>query len=157
MTVVALRDIEDSDLDALYEQQRDPASVWMAAFTADDPDDRTAFNAHMSRVRNSSDIVHRAITLDGRLVGTIARFVADGDLEITYWVDRAMWGHGIATRALDLLLASAPERPLRARAASDNVASLRVLEKAGFRVIGTEVSYANARHTEIEETILQLD
>ena len=42
-------------------------------------------------------------------------------------------------------------------AASDNVASLRVLAKAGFRVTGTETSYASARHTEIEETLLQLD
>jgi len=157
MTVVALRDIEDADLDALYEQQRDPTSVWMAAFTAEDPDDRAAFDAHMARVLGSTNVVNRAITLDGRLVGSIARFVADGDLEITYWVDRSVWGRGIATRALDLLLETATERPLRARAASDNVASLRVLEKAGFRVVGTEVSYANARHAAIEETILQLD
>jgi len=43
-----------------------------------------------------------------------------------------------------------------ARAASDNVRSLRVLQKAGFTPIGTEVSYANARRAEIEETILRL-
>jgi hypothetical protein len=47
-------------------------------------------------------------------------------------------------------------RPLFARAASDNLASLKVLQRAGFAIIGTEPSYANARHTEIEETILRL-
>jgi RimJ/RimL family protein N-acetyltransferase len=47
-------------------------------------------------------------------------------------------------------------RPLYARAASDNAGSLRVLEKTGFRIIGTEVSFAPARGAEIEETILQL-
>jgi RimJ/RimL family protein N-acetyltransferase len=47
-------------------------------------------------------------------------------------------------------------RPLYARAASDNAGSLRVLEKTGFRVIDTEVSFAPARGGEIEETILQL-
>jgi hypothetical protein len=31
-----------------------------------------------------------------------------------------------------------------------------VLRKAGFVPIGTEISYANARGTEIEETILRL-
>ena len=47
-------------------------------------------------------------------------------------------------------------RPLYARAASDNAGSLRVLEKTGFRIIGTEVSFAPARGADIEETILQL-
>ncbi|WP_204071487.1 hypothetical protein [Planotetraspora phitsanulokensis] len=44
-----------------------------------------------------------------------------------------------------------------ARAASDNVRSLKVLQKAGFAVIGTEISYADGRNKEIEETILRLD
>jgi hypothetical protein len=35
--VVALRPVEDSDLDALFSQMRDPASVLMAAFTTEDP------------------------------------------------------------------------------------------------------------------------
>ena len=43
-----------------------------------------------------------------------------------------------------------------AGAASDNAGSLRVLEKTGFRVIGTEAAFASARGHEIEETILQL-
>ena len=53
MSVVALRPIEDDDLDALFDQMRDPESVWMAAFTAKDPNDRGAFDAHMARVRGS--------------------------------------------------------------------------------------------------------
>jgi RimJ/RimL family protein N-acetyltransferase len=47
-------------------------------------------------------------------------------------------------------------RPVYARATSDNVGSLRVLQRAGFAIIGTKTSYANARGTEIEETILRL-
>jgi hypothetical protein len=41
---VALRPVDDSDLDVLFEQVRDPESVRMAAFTAADPDDRAAFD-----------------------------------------------------------------------------------------------------------------
>ena len=93
---------------------------------------------------------------DGRLVGTIASFVMDGDTEITYWIDRSVWGRGVASQALALLLDTVTVRPLYARAASDNAGSLRVLRKAGFTVIGTEISYANARGTEIEETIPRL-
>jgi len=71
-------------------------------------------------------------------------------------IDRSWWGQGIASRALALFLDTVPVRPLYARAASDNVGSLRVLQKAGFVAIGTEISYANARDVEIEETILRL-
>jgi len=154
---VALRSVYDSDLDALFEQMRDPESVWMAAFTAEDPDDRTAFDVHMAKVRMSPEGTMRAITADGRLVGSIASFVIDGATEIIYWIDRSFWGEGIAGQALALLLESVPVRPMFARAASDNTGSLKVLQKAGFTIIGTEISYANGRRAEIEETILRLD
>jgi RimJ/RimL family protein N-acetyltransferase len=157
MAVIALWPVEDADLDALFDQMRDPESVAMAAFTAEDPADRQAFDAHMARVRNSPGITHRAITCDGQLVGSIASFVSGDETEVTYWIDRSAWGRGIASRALELLLELVPVRPLHARAASDNVASLRVLRKAGFAIIGTETSYANARKREIEETILRLE
>jgi RimJ/RimL family protein N-acetyltransferase len=41
--------------------------------------------------------------------------------------------------------------------ASDNAGSLRVLEKSGFRAIGTNRDYASARDDIIEEAILRLD
>ncbi len=65
MAEVALRPVEDADLDALFDQQRDPESVRMAAFTAADPDDRGAFDAHMAKIRAASDVTLRAVTLDG--------------------------------------------------------------------------------------------
>jgi RimJ/RimL family protein N-acetyltransferase len=156
MTDVALRPIEDSDLDTLFALSRDPESVRMAAFTAADPDDRAAFDAHMAKIRARPDVTNRAVTADGRLVGTVAAFVIEGDTEVTYWIDRSYWGQGIAGRALALLLELVPVRPLFARAASDNVASLKVLQRAGFAVTGTDVGFANARQAEIEETILRL-
>ena len=157
MPIIALRPVEDDDLDALFDQGRDPEAVWMAAFTPEDPDDRHAFDAHMARVRRSPGITHRAITCDGHLVGSIASFVSGDQIEVTYWIDRPAWGRGIASQALELLLTLVPARPLHARAASDNIASLRVLQKAGFIIIGTENSYAPGRNRDIEETILRLE
>jgi inner membrane transporter RhtA len=156
MTEVALRPVEDADLDALFDQMRDPEAVRMAAFTPPDPDDRPAFDAHMARVRSSPDVTMRAVTCDGQLVGSVASFVFEGQTEVTYWIDRPAWGRGIASRALELLLKLVPDRPLHARAASDNLGSLRVLQKAGFTIIGTENSYAPGRKRDIEETILRL-
>lgn len=156
MADVALRPIDDRDLDALFDQQRDPESVQMAAFTARDPNDREAFDAHMSKVQAAPDGTLRAVIRGGRLVGSIASFGMDGATEVTYWIDRSAWGQGVASQALALFLDAVPARPLHARAASDNVGSLRVLQRAGFTIIGTAISYANARSTKIEETILRL-
>ncbi len=157
MPFIALRPVADSDLGPLFDQMRDPESVRMAAFTPDDPDDRTAFDAHMAKVRSQPDITMRAVTCDGRLVGSIAAFVLGGQTEVTYWIDRAAWGRGIASRALELLLDLVPARPLHARVASDNAASLRVLQKSGFKVTGTENSFARGRNGTIEELILRKD
>jgi RimJ/RimL family protein N-acetyltransferase len=152
----ALRPVEVSDFDAIFEQMRDPESVCMAAFTAEDPNDRAAFNAHMAKITSSSQNRLRAIICDSRLAGTIGSYISEGVTEVTYWIDRTYWGKGIATRALGLLLEEISLRPIRARVASDNAPSLRVLRKAGFHPIGTEVSFAPGRAAEIEETILEL-
>jgi RimJ/RimL family protein N-acetyltransferase len=154
---VALRPLEDRDLDAVFEHMRDPQAVHMAAFTAPDPDDRAAFDAHMAMVRAAPGITNRAVTCDGQLAGHVASFLVDGETQVTYWIGRQWWGQGVASRALELLLELVPVRPLHARASSDNAASLRVLAKAGFVPVGREISYAPARRAEIEETILRKD
>jgi RimJ/RimL family protein N-acetyltransferase len=153
---VALRPVRESDLDALFRQMSDPESVRMAAFTPEDPDNRQRFDAHMSQVLRSPENTLLAVTYEGDLVGSMGSYVVDGQTEITYWIDRVAWGRGIATRALALFVEMVRTRPLYARAASDNAGSLRVLQKTGFRIIDTEVSFAPARGTEIEETILRL-
>ena len=154
---VALRPVRESDMDALFGQMSDPVSVGMAAFTPEDPEDRQRFDARIMRSIESPETVLRGILWKGDVVGSVASFVVEGQTEVTYWIDRAAWGRGIASRALTLFLAEVRIRPLHARAASDNAGSLRVLEKAGFRIIGTEVSFAPARGAHIEETILRLD
>jgi RimJ/RimL family protein N-acetyltransferase len=154
---VSLRPVEDRDLEALFQQWIDPESIRMAAFTADDQTDRRAFLDRTSRLRADPSVSHLVIDVDGVAAGTIGRFRVDGQLEVTYWVDRAYWGKGVASTALQLLLAETPDRPVYARAASDNGGSLRVLEKAGFHRVGVDRGFAAGRGEEIEETILRLD
>ncbi|AGZ43716.1 GNAT family N-acetyltransferase [Actinoplanes friuliensis] len=157
MADIRLRPVRDEDLDTFYDQMRDPEAVQVAAFTAEDPDDRSEFDAHMARVLGRPDVTMRAITVDGVLAGHIASFEVGGDTEITYWLGREWWGRGIATHALGLLLELVTVRPITARAAGDNAGSLAVLRKTGFRPIGTEIAYATGRGKEIEETVLRLD
>jgi RimJ/RimL family protein N-acetyltransferase len=154
---VSLRPLEDRDLDTIFQQVTDPESILMAAFTTEDWSDRRAFLDRMSRLRSDPSLWHRVIDVDGAVAGTIGSFRINDQREVTYWVDRAHWGKGIASAALQLLLAEIAERPVFARAASDNVGSLRVLEKAGFRRVGVNRGFAAGRGEEIEETILRLD
>ncbi|MEU8983241.1 GNAT family N-acetyltransferase [Streptomyces sp. NPDC048309] len=154
---VILREVHDSDLPVFFRQTNDPEALRMAAFTPKDPADWTAFEAHWRRIRSSSDVVARTVLVDGDVLGSAAVYGSPGEREVTYWIDRAYWGRGIATAALRALLAQLHERPLYARAAADNTASRRVLEKCGFRVTARTSGYANARGEEIPEVVLTLE
>jgi RimJ/RimL family protein N-acetyltransferase len=79
-----------------------------------------------------------------------------GGLSLESAIGKPYWGKGIATCALSAFLEHNKGRPLYARAAADNAASLRVLEKCGFVRIGTNRDFANARGQEIEEVLLKL-
>jgi RimJ/RimL family protein N-acetyltransferase len=153
---VALRKVHDSDLPVFFRQMNDPEALHMAAFTAKDPADRDAFDALWKRIRASDDVA-RTVLADGDVVGSAAVYGEPGEREVTYWIDRAYWGRGIATAALRDLVAEVPERPLYARAAADNEGSLRVLEKCGFRASARARGYAQARGEEIDEVVLTLE
>ncbi|MDQ0895676.1 GNAT family N-acetyltransferase [Agromyces ramosus] len=155
--VVTLRATRAGDLDALFQFARHPGAVHMAAFTAADPDDRASFDAHWQRLLADPAVDARTIRADGDIAGSVARWFDDGLAEITYWIDPERWGQGIATRAMRLFIDSLPERPVRARVASDNAGSIAVLEKLGFRQLAIEVGFANARGTELEERVYTLD
>jgi RimJ/RimL family protein N-acetyltransferase len=153
----ALREVRDEDLAVLFEQWADPVAARMAAFTAPDHMDRDAFERRWARLRADETVINRAIVVDREVAGTIGSWGEPGEREITYWIGRSYWGKGIATCALNAFLTVDSSRPLHARIASDNVASQRVLEKCGFRVIGTDRGFAEARAREIEEVVLRLD
>lgn len=153
---VTLRDVVDADLPIFFAQQLDPDANHMAAFTRKNPEDRAAFDAHWKKIRADPTIVLKTILFEGRVVGSVASFVMFGDREVTYGIDKADWGKGLATRALTQFLALLPERPLHARAAKDNLASLRVLAKCGFVVTGHDKGFANARGCEVEEVVLRI-
>ena len=60
---VLLRDVIESDLPILFEQQLDPDANYMAAFTARDPTDRDAFMAHWARILSDETITIQDHTL----------------------------------------------------------------------------------------------
>jgi RimJ/RimL family protein N-acetyltransferase len=153
---VVLREVAAADLPTFFEQQLDAGANYMAAFTAADPSDREAFMARWARLLADERIHKKSVTVDGRLAGHVVSFEQSGEREVSYWLGREFWGRGVASRALALFLEQEGTRPLYARAAKDNVASLRVLAKCGFEIVGEDKGYANARGAETEEFILRL-
>lgn len=154
---ITLREVRDSDLHVFFQQSNDPEGIRMAAFTAKDPSDRDHFDAHWRRIRHDPAVVLRTVVGDGgEVVGHASVYGPPEEREVTYWIGREYWGRGAATAALRELLVLVPDRPLRARAATDNAGSLRVLEKCGFVVTGSGSGFANARNEETPELLLTL-
>jgi RimJ/RimL family protein N-acetyltransferase len=159
MDDVTLRSVEDSDLDIFFAQQREPEAIWMAAFTSKDPSDHAAFLAHWARIRADPTTFNQTILADGAVAGYVSCYQDELDrTEVCYWLGKEFWGQGVATRALSNFLSDhLTARPVYARVAQDNPGSRRVLEKSGFRVIGEDAGYANARQAETAEYLLRLD
>ncbi|MBX2999399.1 MAG: GNAT family N-acetyltransferase [Caldilineaceae bacterium] len=156
MDNLLLRDVVEDDLSHFFEQQLDADANWMAAFTAKNPADRAAFDAHWRKILADDRIIMRTILWEGEVAGYISVHSWFGEPEVGYWLGKPFWGKGVASAALAAFLGQVEIRPLHARVAKDNLASQRVLEKCGFTLSGEDKGFSNARGVEVEELILIL-
>lgn len=154
---ITIREVESSDLEVFFAHQLDPEGIRMAAFVCDDPTDKAAFRTHWEKILNSSQNTTRTIVADGKVAGYISCFPQGENREVTYWLGREFWGWGVATEALQHMLQLVVARPMLARAASDNIGSIRALQKCGFKIIGKKKNFAKGRGEDTEEYILRLD
>lgn len=157
MNAVTLRPLRDGDFDAVFALESDVMGADMIALLPRVPGDRAGFELHWQRIRGDASVVARVIEADGVFAGYAISFPLNGERQIGYWVERELWGRGIAGEALRLLLAELPERPLWARVARSNVASRRVLEREGFGMVATERVLAPRRGVVVDELVLRLD
>ena len=74
---------------------------------------------------------------------------------VGYWIGREFWGRGIASAALVQFLDYETTRPLAARVAKHNPASIRVLRKAGFASVGEE-AFDLPDGAKLEELVFKL-
>ena len=150
MLAIMLRAVEPDDLEVFYRQQADPVANAMAAFPARD---RTAHEAHWRKLLADDSLMVRTVVDGGEVVGHVGSWVGDGARQVSYWIGRGHWGRGLATRALAELVAEIDERPLHARVAEHNGASIRVLAKCGFSIVGTHQEPGDP----VTEVLLRLD
>lgn len=143
-----------------------PADAGRIAALANDIDiaRMTKRMPHPFRMKDAEDFVLQVAAQDPRRantfviehedqgpVGVIGVYEGDDHVpETGYWIGREFWGRGFATEALEGALVWAGKRwrrrALVAGHFSDNPASGRVLEKAGFLYTGeTRTAFSRAR------------
>lgn len=147
---LTLRDVRYADFAAFFAHQSDPLAASLAGVT---PRAWDAFQVHWQKILADPAIFKQTILYNGQTAGNLVCFPQGGQRQVGYWVDRALWGRGVATQALQLFLACLPMRPLWAYTAADNRASMRVLEKCGFARAGAaedEVIFSLHAHTALD-------
>lgn len=138
-----LRPVRDADIDRILEYRNRPEVTRWLLRTQVDP---ASFRAAWQRAAENPDDHSVAVTLDGVVIGTVLLEVADGlgqpgmpprtEAEIGYIFDPAYGGRGYATEAVTAMVAYAFDRlglrRLTAGCFAGNLASVRILEKAGL-------------------------
>lgn len=140
-TKVRLRPWNDHDLVDLVRIANNPnianqlRDAFPHPYTMDAAREWIAFNLR------SDSPTHFAIEMDGSLAGGIGYFpgrdIERISAEVGYWIGEEHWGRGLATEALLMLVDLIKERKQFARLFAlpfaSNLASRKVLEKAGFK------------------------
>ena len=157
MNTIEIRKTQKEDLNKLFDFQADDDAGCMAAFVSNTWKDREGYIAKWEKFLQNDSINSYTIFLNGAIVGSVGTWVMGDEPQITYGIGKAFWGKGIATTALALFLKKVDTYPLYGRAASDNIRSIKILERAGFVKTGTGRGFAAARNQEIEEVIFRLD
>jgi ribosomal-protein-alanine N-acetyltransferase len=111
------------------------------AFYANFPE---SYRMILAEQEAGTSIGHVLVDVDGTVVGRFNLYeVVDGTAELGYRVAERFSGRGVATFGAQELCRLAFDeyglRMLRAATSNENVASRRVLEKAGFVVVGPVV------------------
>ena len=154
---VTLRDATAKDVPAFYRMHADPEANKAGDFK---PRSKPDFYKHWRKVLGNRLCLKKALLADGKVAGYVVSFYRTGTgkpkkREIGYWIAREHWGRGLATEGLRLLLEVHRTRPLYARVAKMNPASLKVALKCGFKK-WKEGSYRNEKGNDVEEFVLIL-
>jgi len=141
--MVVLREFDTGDAPRLREYLNNPRVTRFLTSSIPQPYEKG--DAEWWINEGSKAGIVRAIEYDGVFVGTVGanrkQFEHSRSAEIGYWLAVGYWGKGIATTALSQLTAYVFSETdivrLQAHVFDGNLASARVLEKAGYRLEGT--------------------
>jgi ribosomal-protein-alanine N-acetyltransferase len=144
-----LRPLREADVDPLYEIQGDREAM---RFTYSAPSrvecERRLWTHERLRAENGCAPWVAVLRAEGRVVGWgglgVDPFEPGWGVEVSYFLHPAHWGRGLATELVRAAVAHGFETltlpAIGAFARPDNAASIRVLEKCGFRLLGWEAA-----------------
>ena len=124
---------------------RQDAAEWLAVATTD-------LNEGWAFAITAGDDVH---------IGCVSFEERGGEWHLGYWLNRFYWGRGYMSEAVHAALARflmrMPGTDIHSGIFADNVASLRVQEKMGFRVTGCSDLFCVARGTMVPHIETRLE
>ena len=101
-TNVTLRITGSADLGQLFLFQLDPEACYLAAFMPKDHTDKEAYIIKYTAFLSNPTINMRTILVNGSIAGSVAKYVMEGDAEITYWIDKRKWKYCFLMMSLQL-------------------------------------------------------
>ncbi len=131
------------------------AGDWdIARMTARIPHPYSLVDADQWIASIGSDEFVRAVEHNGELIGAVGYIQRDREqAEIGYWIGKPWWGNGYATEAAKALVehcfGEAGFQRLTCGHFIDNSASARVIRKLGFRRVGSDAQWCEARKSEV--------
>jgi RimJ/RimL family protein N-acetyltransferase len=143
---LTIRALREDDAEALHEAWGDPEvfRYLPAEASASVDETRTRLARHLRKQLGLWAVEERA---SGEVAGVCGLLPVEGtgpDIEVAYHLARRWWGQGIATEAASACVAAGLADGLPrvvAYAFAENAASIRVLEKAGLRRLGSRQAY----------------
>lgn len=141
----ALRLIEAKDAEGIFlvvDKNRKELSRWLDwVDQTQSPKDAEDFAKVCAQKRQDSLEAPYGIFVDGQYVGNITLIARDGNVgEIGYWLDKQYQGHGLATKASELLINLGFKvlgcQKIIIRAEEENQASRAVAERLNFQFTG---------------------
>ena len=152
--MIQLREYAERDIPLLVEYLNNSSVTKFLSSRIPQP--YTIDNAHWWVSEGSKEGIVRAIEFNNIFVGTIGAqpgvFEHERSAEIGYWLAEPYWGKGIGTHALRMLTNEIFQITelvrLFAPVFQDNEASMRVLEKCGYRREGLleKAAYKNGKY-----------
>ncbi|HLT05127.1 MAG TPA: GNAT family N-acetyltransferase [Pseudomonas sp.] len=135
-----------SDRDALVRHANSPDVARYTSTRFPHPYTVEAADAWFDFLDGQDDPEAYAIEVDGEAMGGIGIRRGEGEYghsgELGYWLGEAAWGRGIVTAAVQAFVPAMMARwhlsRVDAFVVTDNIASRRVLEKAGFALEGIQ-------------------
>ncbi|MDR4533316.1 GNAT family N-acetyltransferase [Glutamicibacter sp. PS] len=132
---LTLREIRPSDADFIYSLASDAR---VTAFVGDGQPWSEEFTMKRLNQAVQDEHIYWLLALVNRIpIGLFVASDTGSGVEIGYWVRPENWGQGVAGRMLNaglpLVADRFPETDLLARVHEQNTASLKLLERRGFR------------------------